>query len=143
MRKSVTTPRSHPEEQEAEGEFLDSAFPCNSSIRKETRSRNLCVLRNAIVIAIANLYKSVDLTELAKSGKLDPVIGRDEGKLYAINFSPFSSYGHGQRFGGLSKVCIVYCRSEYWLIRLKVLSRRTKSNPVVRFELGFAMRRIN
>ena len=101
------------------------------------------MLQIAVVIAIANLYKSVDLTELAKSGKLDPVIGRDEGKLYAINFSPFSSYGHGQRFGGLSKVRIVYCRSEYWLIRLKVLSRRTKSNPVVRFELGFAMRRIN
>ena len=39
------------------------------------------------MIAIANLYQSVDLTELVKSGKLDrevdPMIERDEGKLYA------------------------------------------------------------
>jgi ATP-dependent Clp protease ATP-binding subunit ClpA len=89
MRKSVTTRRSHPEEQEAEVEFLGSSFPCNSNIRKETHSRNLCVHHNPVVIAIANLYQSVDLTELAKSGKLDPVIGRDEGRLYAINSSSF------------------------------------------------------
>jgi ATP-dependent Clp protease ATP-binding subunit ClpA len=28
--------------------------------------------------------KSVDLTELAKAGKLDPTIGRDEGKLFYV-----------------------------------------------------------
>ncbi|KAI0297823.1 P-loop containing nucleoside triphosphate hydrolase protein [Multifurca ochricompacta] len=42
---------------------------------------------------------SVDLTELAKTGKLDPVIGRDEGNLLTLFF--------------------------------QVLSRRTKSNPVL------------
>ena len=38
-------------------------------------------------------------------------------------------------------MCIVCCLFEYWLNRLKVLSRRTKSDPVVRFSI-YAMQRI-
>ena len=57
---------------------------------------------------------SVDLTELARNGKLDPTIGRDEEIRRTIQSA--YSYLYAAR------------RS---LMLAKVLSRRTKSNPVL------------
>ncbi|KAG8778436.1 chaperone ATPase hsp78, partial [Serendipita sp. 397] len=62
---------------------------------------------------------SVDLTELARQGKLDPTIGRDEGTA-CISGSFQLRLTRLQKSGGLSKNGLS-----------PVLSRRTKSNPVL------------
>lgn len=76
--------------------------------------------------------QSVDLTEMARNGKLDPTIGRDEG---ACRF--FSPTGHThtyvlQKFAGRFKVSCSDVQLSFFFLMFEVLSRRTKSNPVVR-----------
>lgn len=48
-------------------------------------------------------YQSVDLTELARQGKLDPTIGRDEGAIMVLSFC--TELNSSQKFEGLFKVC--------------------------------------
>jgi hypothetical protein len=88
-----------------------------------------------VVVAISNLHQSVDLTEQAKTGKLDPATGRNEGKhMRLIAHSHLTGTNHAQR---PFKMCIC-CPFEH---SSQSPFSEDKFNPVA--FLNYAMRRKN
>ncbi|OBZ74067.1 Heat shock protein 78, mitochondrial [Grifola frondosa] len=76
---------------------------------------------------------SVDLTELARNGKLDPTIGRDEGKFQEYS-QCYNAHSYYSRDSTDNSKLVLFSLVDVALrltISLLVLSRRTKSNPVL------------
>lgn len=69
---------------------------------------------------------------MARNGKLDPTIGRDEGMCRFFSPSPRTHTHALQKSAGQFKVGCFGIALLCAFLMLEVLSRRTKSNPVVR-----------
>ena len=116
----------------AEEGFRDLALA--HSTRKAMLSKNMYVFTTPFWLLHVNDFgcsQSVDLTELAKEGKLDPTIGRDEGT-YALGVKKLVLIPSSQKSDELFKLS--FFSPTVGLVKLivnQVLSRRTKSNPVV------------